>query len=1278
MLSIPPTRRFLKQKFITRTVFVLFAFLATTAAAGYWLFNSPSGSHWLLSTLSRISSGSISFEGIQGPLKKLHVERLNITHEDTRFVLQQVKLNWQPDQLISRKLFIKRFSAHSLAFYSSATKEKNDPSTLPTNLKLPIAVTVQNFEVEELTFFTEGIDEPDFSASNLFMQLQSNGQHHRLTQLSANSKLGAFNSTAEINGDHPFVLSAQATLSDPTQWGALKTTLSGNLEQIEVEINGSGSGITGDINSRIEPYANFPINLLTISLEKLNPALFASNLPDVEFSVLTNLQKNSTHPLSGDLAITNHTISPLDQDGLPFSQLHTSVQLSDTSFQLNDINLQFSNNGLIFGDIVWHQTQASGQADIEVSKINPMDLDSRLQAAQVSGEIKLTGNEKIQNAIIALNDNALLLQASIEHSDNILTLENFLLRHGQSRLNGQGRLDFAREQSYFFTGNLEQFNISDFIKAPASDLNTSLSLAGNLSPQITGVFNYTFNQSHFADHAVLGSGQIIYNGPEQFASQTKLQIGANHLQTSGQFGVLNKSLQIDINAPSLAQIGFGLSGRLTSKLELGGQFESPEIHFDIDGRHLRYADAYQIENLSTQGRFSDQDIALKLQATNFSAENKTQLQDLALSVSGKKSKHQIHTQLQIDDDTNLNLSASGGIQTSSATNHAYQWHGKLTKLSLSGATPLQLQTPTSLTLAAEKIILGTTQLAIAGGHAHIDETSWTPQAWQTRGHFSGIAVHHGNDLIAQQDILHLGGNWHFVSNQQLNGQLQVKREKGDWYTTGDFIQPLGLETLGLFIQVKDKKIISQFDLTSKNIGQANALLTFPISRSDQNWSIPDDTPLDGNLLINTTDLSWLEALVDDNIKTGGQLKFQADIAGTVKTPKLSGKISGQELSFSLLDEGLQLEEGKLSARFNQSNLHIDQLNFSSPFEPAPNDKLLRKLSIEEKPGTLDITGTIGFTEDRHYVTAKLDQLPLSHPSNYWIILSGNSQAEIQNNLLNLSGDIVVDAGLLMQPPSGQPVLSDDIIIGEKTIEETSEPLTMIDATLDLGNNFYIRAAGLEGKLVGRLQVDNDDKHLLNVTGSIATQKATFTAYGQKLKVNRGIVNFQGPLDDPGLNVLATRTGIPVKAGVEVMGSVRHPKIRLTSTPEMPDSEKLSWVVLGHSLQEGNVDASLLLTAASSILGDQSGGGGITQQLSDALGVDQISFRQGETGNPLGSQIGTIGKRISSRAFISYERGLTTTTAGVTKLTYNLTPRIKIETRAGIDSAVDMFYTFRFD
>ena len=129
------------------------------------------------------------------------------------------------------------------------------------------------------------------------------------------------------------------------------------------------------------------------------------------------------------------------------------------------------------------------------------------------------------------------------------------------------------------------------------------------------------------------------------------------------------------------------------------------------------------------------------------------------------------------------------------------------------------------------------------------------------------------------------------------------------------------------------------------------------------------------------------------------------------------------------------------------------------------------------------------------------------------------------------------------------------------------------------------------------------------TGSIRTVGGRFDAYGQKLAIERGIINFQGLIDNPGLNIRAVRGNLPVEAGVEVTGTARRPVVRLVSDPEVPDAEKLSWLVLGHAPdQQRGQDSAVLLAAAQTILGGQDGGP--LKAVQRGLGIDEFGISSG--------------------------------------------------------------------
>jgi translocation and assembly module TamB len=194
-----------------------------------------------------------------------------------------------------------------------------------------------------------------------------------------------------------------------------------------------------------------------------------------------------------------------------------------------------------------------------------------------------------------------------------------------------------------------------------------------------------------------------------------------------------------------------------------------------------------------------------------------------------------------------------------------------------------------------------------------------------------------------------------------------------------------------------------------------------------------------------------------------------------------------------------------------------------------------------------------------------------------------------------------------------------------------------------------------------------------------------------LSIERGVLTFQDLLDNPALDVRAMRKGLTVEAGVQVSGTAQKPTVKLISDPELPDAEKLAWLILGHGPEQMSAgDAALLIPAAGSILGNDSGN--VVKQLKNTFGIDEFGVRQGQIGDTggrsqgsrvagggidttatTGNQILSVGKRLSSNALLSYEQNLGKAES-VVKLTVNLTRQISVIGRAGSDNALDVFYT----
>jgi translocation and assembly module TamB len=211
---------------------------------------------------------------------------------------------------------------------------------------------------------------------------------------------------------------------------------------------------------------------------------------------------------------------------------------------------------------------------------------------------------------------------------------------------------------------------------------------------------------------------------------------------------------------------------------------------------------------------------------------------------------------------------------------------------------------------------------------------------------------------------------------------------------------------------------------------------------------------------------------------------------------------------------------------------------------------------------------------------------------------------------------------------------------------------------------------------------------------VEARGGVYQGFGQRLSIERGRVNFQGPLENPGLDVLALRKGLPVEVGVAITRTAQNPLIRLYSGETMNDLQILSWLVLGRPPEESGADNTALATAAAGLLTGTSEG--IPKQLARRLGIDEFGLRTGElaggpsllprtavAGNIRGerqtasAEILTVGKRLSDNITVSYEQAL----AGgesVVQVIYRLSRRVWVVGRAGTDNALDLVYTIVFD
>jgi translocation and assembly module TamB len=318
------------------------------------------------------------------------------------------------------------------------------------------------------------------------------------------------------------------------------------------------------------------------------------------------------------------------------------------------------------------------------------------------------------------------------------------------------------------------------------------------------------------------------------------------------------------------------------------------------------------------------------------------------------------------------------------------------------------------------------------------------------------------------------------------------------------------------------------------------------------------------------------------------------------------------------------------------------------------------------------------------MSAELAQLRASIRSDRQVTLSGHIDARRDSGGTNVTGNLRIDRALVVLPDRSTPKLGDDVVVRNaaapvtklegKAVEESArKPADKLQVAIEinLGNDFRVQGMGVDTRLRGTLALSGQSVAQPRIVGAIMTGGGEYQAYGQRLEIERGVIRFTGAVDNPSLDVLAIRPNITQRVGVQISGSALNPFVRLFSEPDLPDAEKLAWLVTGRAAPATGAESALVQQAALALLASRTGGN--KQGIAATLGLDELSFRrEGSEGPSV-----TLGKRFGRHFYAAYERGLSGA-LGTLYIFYDVTRKLTVRAQAGERQAVDLIYTFAFD
>ncbi len=593
--------------------------------------------------------------------------------------------------------------------------------------------------------------------------------------------------------------------------------------------------------------------------------------------------------------------------------------------------------------------------------------------------------------------------------------------------------------------------------------------------------------------------------------------------------------------------------------------------------------------------------------------------------------------------------------------------------------------------------------------------------WRTQGQLQGLPLAWlellGNtqmDNLGLRGDLLFGGQWDATGGDTFKLRATLARTSGDLQlltTAEDLASPsittstvtsptpaaslktgtlrAGVREARLIITAENDQLAANLLWDSERAGQVQASFDTRLQRNPQGaWTWPATAPLTGTMRVKLPPVGAWSLLAPPGWRLRGTLDADATLSGTRGAPQWRGTLRAQDLAVRSVVDGIDFSQGTLNASLNGERLDINE--FTLQGAAGRNEGGL--LTIKGSVLWLAPTGPDATLTSRlqMQLEATAEALRVSARADRRLVVSGKLSAQLKDAQLSIRGTLKADRARFVLPEDTTPQLGNDVRVRAPQTHATPTPprpkkagvqvVPDVAITLDLGDNFQVRGRGLITRLAGQLELRSNAAlgSVPRLNGEVRIVRGTYKAYGQQLDIEEGVLRFTGPLDNPSLDILAIRPNLQQRVGVQISGTALSPIVRLYAEPDLPDAEKLSWLVLGRSAAGGGAEAAVLQQAALALLGGN--GQGLSGGLAQALGLDELSM-SGATTNADGSTTTgatvTLGKRISRDFYVAYERSLAGT-LGTFYIFYDLSRRFTLRAQTGEQSAVDLIFTVRYD
>ena len=1292
--SAPPSRLW---RWLRRGSWVGVAVILALAGGIAWLA-TQSALDLAIARAVAASEGRLTVSGATGSLlSTVRVARIAWRGDDVEVEADDAALTWSVLGLFTRHVNVSGLGAHRLAI---TLKGSDSPLALPANLALPLEVSVANVGVERVEW---RVGPRAGTITGVVFDYTGGARMHTLRRLRFVADVGTLEGEAELAAVAPFGLTAALNFTGDGTYRDTKADVAakGTLDRFVVNATGTSRNAAVSAHATLTPFAATPLVAAHVEARDVNVARFDPVLPVTRLSVTLDAEPVA-QGFAGTLVAANAEAGAIDAGRVPFAAMNSRFRWDGRELVLDDIDARLAGDARITGRVTLPGDGAASRWQLNVRNLDLQRVQSTLIATRLTGTLNADVAQATQSVRGDLTQADLALNFAATIVGRRIDIERFRGRAGAGEIVGRGRIGADGERTFDVTAEATHFDPSRFGAFPASSLTGTVSARGRLAPTWradTGIVLAPGSQ--FAGVAVSGKVQADITARTLRDVTAKLAVSSATVAVSGAAGTSGDKLRFTVDAPKVAELRSLLVQQLhvpvpetiAGALHVRGVFTSEPggngLDVEAHGTSLQWGKlglAGSVDATATiaPGGFTldpianaNRAIGLSLTATKLNLAQ-GEFAKFSANATGTIAHHTAQFALT-GEGADGHASFTGGFRDLGAP--TLSWAGSLDALDNRGAYAMHLEAPAAIELSRDHLHVGAARLQVAEGRTDLEDLRWDAGKIATRGAFGGIPLAALTRIAGTRSPLSstlvIGGDWSVAATPQLNGVVHVRRERGDLFGTESSTATanglaLGISVLEAQARFKDDSVAATATLRSQRAGNADATMNIEATGATPGL-IKLDAPMSATLVADLPSLRPLQPWLGTLAVVDGRARVDLSASGSLARTVVEGTLSADAVRLDIPQYGVHWQDGRLRGHFANNALILEDLSFAGGDGRFTAHGTLARAARDSK--------TDAAPEAR--VTWTAEKFRAINRPDFQLTVGGDGALTFERGKIALRGKLDILQGRIEYEPTSVGHLGADVVIvgrprGAPNATAALDVPLLLDLDVDLGHDLRFTAEGLDTQLAGQLRLTTAANSNLTARGTISAVNGTYFVFGQRLDIDRGQLIFDGPVDNPAIDVTALRRNLAVEAGVEVTGTVRVPRVRLVSNPPVPDGEKLSWLMTGQGLDRASrADVAALGAASAALVGR--GQRPLTTTLANSIGLDDISLRERSNAVVSGttSQVVAFGKRINDRLTLVYEQGLTVANNAL-RIEYALTRSLTLRAEAGIVSSLGLYFRRSFD